>query len=118
MYNYKSAVLLLEGVRRKRWSCNWTDQMSKEVRLWLQPSDSVGDWRKLQQTQIADTCTWLLGKDKYNTWADAAESSILWIYGKPGSSKSVFASYIIGRLRSQGSGWAIPLIYFFLQRSK
>jgi ankyrin repeat domain-containing protein 50 len=87
--------------------------MSKEVRLWLQPSDNAGDWRKLQQIQTPETCTWLLGKDKYNTWADAPESSILWIYDNPGSGKSVLASYIIEQLRPKDGASAIPLIYFF-----
>jgi Cdc6-like AAA superfamily ATPase len=98
---------------RENVQARQSDQTSKEVRLWLQPSDNVGDWRKLQQVQTAETCTWLLDKDTYNTWVDAKDSSILWIYGNPGSGKSVLASYIIEQLQPQDDASALPLIYYF-----
>ena len=89
------------------------DQMSREVRLWLQPSNSANDLRKLREARTADTGTWLLGKDEYNSWTESAQSSILWIYGIPGSGKSVLASYIIDNIRPKSANSEAPLVYFF-----
>lgn len=83
------------------------------MKLWLQPWDSSSDLRKLREVQTTNTCSWLLGKEEYNNWVRETESSILWIYGIPGSGKSVLASYIIERLRSPTGESTVPLIYFF-----
>ena len=42
--------------------------LSKEIKLWLQPSDSAGALRKLRAAQTTDTCKWLLGKEQYTAW--------------------------------------------------
>jgi hypothetical protein len=100
---------------RQNLEAQQTDQMSREVRLWLQPSNSANDLRKLLETRTADTCTWLLAKKQYISWASSTQSNILWVYGIPGSGKSVLASYIIDNLRFKNgeTDSKVPVVYFF-----
>ncbi|KAF2189398.1 hypothetical protein K469DRAFT_702043 [Zopfia rhizophila CBS 207.26] len=60
---------------------------------------------------MPDTCNWILTRKQYNDWVNNDSSGILWIYGIPGSGKSVLASSIVDRLSSKSS--FVPLLYFF-----
>jgi hypothetical protein len=92
-----------------------SDQMSREVRLWLQPSNSANNLRKLRETRTVDTCTWLLSKEPYTSWTNSTKSNILWLHGIPGGGKSVLASYVIDNLHLKNIEPALqaPVVYFF-----
>ncbi|KAH8645583.1 hypothetical protein BGZ60DRAFT_340639, partial [Tricladium varicosporioides] len=66
--------------------------------------------------RTADTCGWLQKNEVFESWTNDTESSLLWIYGIPGSGKSILASYIVDQLKSKTSKLADPspsLIFFF-----
>lgn len=61
------------------------------------------------------TSQWILEDEKYLTWFNPAEtsnrSSILWLYGGPGSGKSVLSSFVIDDIIKQH----LPCQYFFIR---
>ena len=111
----QKAEIDLQRSFRRNVEAQQSYQMSREVRLWLQASNSANDLRKLCETRTADTGTWVLEKEHYTSWRISTESSILWIYGIPGSGKSVLAFYIIDNLllNKRESDAKTPVIYFF-----
>jgi uncharacterized protein (DUF305 family) len=68
---------------RENQQTRQTDQMRKEVTLWLQPADTASDLRKLREARTTGTCNWLLTKAEYSDWVDSKRSTILWIYVSP-----------------------------------
>jgi hypothetical protein len=84
--------------------------------LWLHPTDTASDLQKLRKDRTADTCGWLQKKEVFESWRSDTTSSILWVYGIPGSGKSILASYIVDQLKSKTDGAADPtppVIFFF-----
>ena len=51
--------------------------------------------------QYRSTCEWILGNPEFHEWKNKEEKRTcsLWIFGKPGSGKSVLAKFILGHLR-------------------
>ncbi|KAL8364889.1 hypothetical protein RB595_003936 [Gaeumannomyces hyphopodioides] len=65
---------------------------------------------------VTGTCEWLLGHEKYRSWA-ACDRSLLWIKGKPGSGKSTLLKYALdnGTVSGAGKG-TLALSFFFHDR--
>lgn len=61
------------------------------------------------------SCEWILQKHQYQIWKEAQKSSFLWISGRSGCGKTVLASYLVERLRSNASQKELPchVCYFF-----
>ncbi|KAI9770873.1 MAG: hypothetical protein M1839_002993, partial [Geoglossum umbratile] len=71
---------------------------------WIAPASSEGRLLLLQGKRYAGTCEWIRKEDAFLKWLNvsqfdstsehASNSRYLWIYGKPGSGKSVLSSYV------------------------
>ncbi|KIK58093.1 hypothetical protein GYMLUDRAFT_706700 [Collybiopsis luxurians FD-317 M1] len=78
-----------------------TMQMDEKIRKWLSPPNVSQYHNTIYKTHQEGTGEWLFKPNsKFSQWKQA-ESSILWIYGKPGSGKSVLCSTIIEALRKE-----------------
>jgi hypothetical protein len=79
-----------------------------EITTWLQPAAVEDDFRELLSRRHVGTCQWVFDREEYKSWS-ARSSPMLWIYGKPGSGKSVCTATIVEHLRTQHS----IVAYFF-----
>ncbi|KAK4207127.1 hypothetical protein QBC37DRAFT_433960 [Rhypophila decipiens] len=61
------------------------------------------------------TCTWVFREPSFMKWIDGSSpfSNILWIYGVPGSGKSILSSYLIDHLAQNGRACQ----YFFFRHA-
>ncbi|KFY95523.1 hypothetical protein V500_02750 [Pseudogymnoascus sp. VKM F-4518 (FW-2643)] len=65
-----------------------------EIRQWLSPPDPSVNHQKWCKERQEDTGLWFLNSEEYIKWkTDAA--SIIWLYGIPGSGKTILSSTII-----------------------
>ncbi len=101
----------LQAVFREKQQTLHLEGRRKEATLWLSPTDAESDLRKLSRERTTDTCGWLQRKIIFKSWRTDRESGILWVYGIPGSGKSILASYIIDQLKPKDD--EAPLIFFF-----
>jgi hypothetical protein len=63
------------------------DQLQKDSKNWLCPPDPSKNYNIGCQTHQAGTAIWFFQRTIFARWK--AEGSLLWIYGKPGSGKSI-----------------------------
>ncbi|EQB55388.1 hypothetical protein CGLO_04687 [Colletotrichum gloeosporioides Cg-14] len=59
-----------------------------------------------------DTGKWLFEHNDYLSWKRTSKSS-LWLYGKPGSGKTIISSTIIEDLRTSEVSMSSPVLYFY-----
>ncbi|KAK7409142.1 hypothetical protein QQX98_008692 [Neonectria punicea] len=69
---------------------------------WLSPEDSSGHLEKIAQCRTNNTGQWILQEHRFKKWESASTSSMIWVYGDPGSGKTVLATSIIQHLQSRG----------------
>ncbi|KAK3899687.1 vegetative incompatibility protein HET-E-1 [Staphylotrichum tortipilum] len=71
---------------------------------FLGMTDDPEDDMMIQESiKLPGSCEWIVTKDFYQSWKGPADSSVLWIRGRPGVGKSVLSSHIIRDLRGQDS---------------
>ncbi|KAF9223940.1 hypothetical protein BS17DRAFT_126483 [Gyrodon lividus] len=78
---------------------------------WLNELDCTGKHEDTSAVRQAETCTWLPETDVYRSWRRGDVSS-LWLEGKPGSGKSVLASFIINDLQHSRCDGEV-LVFFY-----
>ncbi|KAL8364870.1 hypothetical protein RB595_003921 [Gaeumannomyces hyphopodioides] len=61
---------------------------------------------------VTGTCEWLLGHEKYQSWA-ARDRSLLWIKGKPGSGKSTLLKHALDKGAVPSAGKSTLVLSFF-----
>ncbi|KAG6835930.1 hypothetical protein H0H93_013240, partial [Arthromyces matolae] len=86
----------------------------RELKNWLNAADYEHDLRTANDLQYQGTCEWIQKKQPYINFAATTSSPFLYIYGIPGSGKTVLSSWIINSLRSSvvGGGGIILYHYF------
>lgn len=73
------------------------------LRSWLKPVDDVDEEKTLQRSrQWPNTCKWILSKPLYCDWMLGVLPRILWCHARPGSGKSVLASYLAQQFEAAG----------------
>ncbi|MCJ1243791.1 hypothetical protein MMC30_000988 [Trapelia coarctata] len=65
--------------------------------------------------RVPGTCEWLLEHPKYMEWINAQVSSLLWVSADAGCGKSVLASFLIEKLRTDISKDHTTVCYFFFK---
>ncbi|KAH7089729.1 vegetative incompatibility protein HET-E-1 [Paraphoma chrysanthemicola] len=65
-----------------------------KIRHWLSPPDPATNFQQALKQRQADTGSWLLESKQYEAWMSSAPS-FLWLYGIPGSGKTVLSSTIL-----------------------
>ncbi|GAB1314257.1 hypothetical protein MFIFM68171_04467 [Madurella fahalii] len=75
------------------------------------------DLMVVQDARMEGTCQWISTKENYLNWKIPrdANSTILWIDGKPATGKSVLSGYVIDDLRESGMNCGY---YFFKHNDK
>jgi WD40 repeat protein len=92
-----------------------TDELEL-LNKFLGISDSPEDDLMTQDSiRVPGTCEWLLHKDCFQQWRDAAGSKVLWLQGRPGMGKSVLSGHVISRLRDLNNDCCF---FFFTERDK
>lgn len=84
--------------------------MQEKIERWLSPSDPSTNYNKALQQRQEGTGTWFLQGPAFIQWKEQ-KCSPLWIYGKPGSGKTILSATIIEEL--QKTLHHQPLVYFY-----
>jgi hypothetical protein len=87
-------------------------QLRKHLLHLLSPIDSAGKQRKLLKVRQEGTGNWLSHNDDYNAWKNSTQSSVLSIFGIPGSGKTILASSIIDILQ-EGISERVVVIHHY-----
>jgi NACHT domain/Ankyrin repeats (many copies) len=80
----------------------------ESLATWLQPAPVTEDLVELSKRRHPDTCHWIYDTLEFKSW-ESRKYQHLWIYGKPGSGKSVLAASFVEYLQMHDSAVA----YFF-----
>ncbi|VDC02870.1 unnamed protein product [Peniophora sp. CBMAI 1063] len=87
------------------------------IREWLAAPDSSANHDRAVESRHAGTCTWLLNNPALESWKNA-ESSLLWIHGKPGSGKTVLCASVIDYLNEDPTNIAASYYFDFRDVTK
>ncbi|KAF7976145.1 hypothetical protein HWV62_7451 [Athelia sp. TMB] len=85
-----------------------------KVYTWLAASDSSGNYNTAREKQHAGTGAWLLESEQFTDWK-GTPGSALWLYGTPGSGKTIICSTAIESIRQEfasTSGFACAYFFF------
>ncbi|KAG6835932.1 hypothetical protein H0H93_013242 [Arthromyces matolae] len=85
----------------------------RELKDWLNAADYEHDLLTANDLRYQGTCEWIQEKQPYIDWASSPSSPFLYIYGIPGSGKTVLSSWIINSLRTSAGREGIILYHFF-----
>lgn len=91
-----------------------TSQISREMIEWLQAPDASVDYNQACKKSHTNTGSWLINSSEVRAWL-LEGNSFLWLYGFPGSGKSVLISIIIShtvRQRKSRPRTGIAFFYF------
>ncbi|KAL7780126.1 hypothetical protein CFE70_010148 [Pyrenophora teres f. teres 0-1] len=64
------------------------------LRQWLSAPNPSTQPQLALKGRVREVCLWVLESDKYARWKTAS-ASILWLYGRPGSGKTVISTVIL-----------------------
>ncbi|KAJ9615502.1 hypothetical protein H2200_001577 [Cladophialophora chaetospira] len=89
------------------------EEMAAVGQLLGEPDLPTDDLEFFSEKRLGGSCEWLLEQPGLNDWADSISThpQALWLTGKPGSGKSVAASYLVATLQEQ----SIPCAYYFFR---
>ncbi|KAI1399172.1 hypothetical protein F4819DRAFT_429846 [Hypoxylon fuscum] len=96
-------------VREKRWE----SEQLQAVLNWLNAVENEQDIKHewLKEQCFPGTAQWIVQNSKFRSWMQRGRgNSVMWLFGKPGSGKSVLASTIISFMQSNPKQRAL---YFF-----
>ncbi|KAK0123929.1 hypothetical protein ONS95_008919 [Cadophora gregata] len=74
-----------------------TDQTQQDIKTWLAAPDPFTNHVANRKKRQAHTGTWLLRSKQYENWLTSPKS-FLWLYGIPGSGKTVLCSTLVEQL--------------------
>ncbi|KAF5982359.1 NACHT domain-containing protein [Fusarium bulbicola] len=106
---WRQKALEHSATREQRWEA----EQSQALMKWLEAGDNDQDLKLewLKERCCPGTGSWIVQNDKFRSWLQKARGSpIMWLYGKPGSGKSVLVSQIISFLRLKKS---TQVLFFF-----
>ncbi|KAI9567489.1 ankyrin repeat-containing domain protein [Boletus coccyginus] len=82
-----------------------------DILRWLSGLSCAAKQEETFLLRQPDTCTWLDSTPEYESWRNC-DSSSLWLQGKPGSGKTVLASFVVNSLKNKlRSGEALAFFY-------
>ena len=73
----------------------------KDFMHWISLIDFEDDHERISAKKHPGTGDWLIARDDFQAWLQSDSSRLLWCYGKPGSGKSVLASYVLEHITSR-----------------
>ncbi|KAH9983786.1 hypothetical protein BJV74DRAFT_988860, partial [Russula compacta] len=87
------------------------NQLRQDLRRWLSPPDPSINHNIACGVHHEGTATWFFRGSIFNQWKSTG--SLLWIYGKPGSGKSVLCSSIIEDISGMCETGQVLMSYFY-----
>jgi hypothetical protein len=86
-----------------------------KVRSWLSPPDPSQNYQRALKERQINTGLWFVESDQYVNWrADTASSPFLWLYGIPGSGKTILSSTVVENvLQHCANGLETAVAYFY-----
>ncbi|KAH9054131.1 hypothetical protein EDB87DRAFT_1689540 [Lactarius vividus] len=88
------------------------DRLQRESRSWLSPPDPSSNYNIARDIHQDGTARWFCNGSVFAEWN--AKGSPLWIYGKPGSGKTILMSTIVREIdRMRKTGLALMAYFFF-----
>jgi Cdc6-like AAA superfamily ATPase len=88
------------------------DAKLREVQKWLSPINCANAHRAARKACLDGTGSWMLQHRIWTNWL-VAESSFLWLYGIPGSGKTVLTSTLLEDCYGQESTKSSMITFFY-----
>ncbi|KAH9165961.1 hypothetical protein EDB89DRAFT_2076307 [Lactarius sanguifluus] len=88
------------------------NQVRESLRRWVTPPDPSTNHNIACGIQHGGTAQWFFRGGIFGTWRSAT-GSLLWIYGKPGSGKSILCSAIIQDIETLCKAGSGSIAYFY-----
>ncbi|KAH9162724.1 hypothetical protein EDB89DRAFT_616869 [Lactarius sanguifluus] len=89
------------------------NQVQKDHRAWLSPPDPSTNQNLACTTHHEGTAMWFFQGSIFMEWKSKSTTSLLWIYGKPGSGKSILCSAIIQDIMVSREAGLASMAYFY-----
>ncbi|KAI9442917.1 hypothetical protein H4582DRAFT_1141889 [Lactarius indigo] len=96
----------LNSVDDMKWN-----QLRMSLRRWVTPPDPSSNHNIACDTHYGGTAEWFYQGGTFAEWKSTG--SFLWIYGKPGSGKSILCSTIIQDIASLREAGSALMVYFY-----
>ncbi|KAF8258090.1 hypothetical protein EI94DRAFT_1816112 [Lactarius quietus] len=87
------------------------NQLKQLLRAWLSPADPSINHNIAQKAQLKGSAVWLFQGNIIIEWKSTG--SLLWVYGKPGSGKSVICSSIVEDIMAICETGSAIMAYFY-----
>ena len=89
-----------------------TERLAEKISRWLPAPDPSVNLAAARDKRQQDTGTWLLASPVFLQWK-VTDNSFLWLYGKPGSGKTILSSTVIYSLLDIDSERPSVLYFYF-----
>ncbi|KAH9974562.1 hypothetical protein BGW80DRAFT_147174 [Lactifluus volemus] len=89
------------------------NQLRDRLRTWLSPPDPSQNHNLACRAHNEWTSQWLFQNTIFNKWKSTGSSSLLWLYGKRGSGKTVICSTIIEDIMALRDAGRAYVSYFY-----
>ncbi|KAH9958713.1 hypothetical protein BC827DRAFT_1361799, partial [Russula dissimulans] len=109
--NEKLFQVMDDGNEAKRVLKQVKPRLWENIYKWLSPPDPSPNHNIAFKARHKGTGTWFLQGSVFQQWKGT--SSLLWIYGTPGSGKSVLCSTIIQDIRAMCEAGQALMAYFY-----
>ncbi|KAF8263984.1 ankyrin repeat-containing domain protein [Lactarius quietus] len=106
MKRSKWSLTTATGIDEIKWN-----QWKQLLRSWLSPADPSTNHNIAQKAQHEGTTAWFIQDGIVIEWKYTG--SLLWIYGKPGSGKSVICSSVIQHIMAVCETGSAVMAYFY-----
>lgn len=79
---------------------------------WLDPVDPATNYERAVSLHEEGTGDWVFSTPEWREWC-STKRAILWLHAKPGAGKTIMASTVITRLKSQASRTDEMVLFYF-----
>ncbi|KAH9169392.1 hypothetical protein EDB89DRAFT_2073079 [Lactarius sanguifluus] len=107
--NGEEAKLIIQQMASNLDEVKW-NQIRQLLRTWLSPADPSTNHNTARKAQHKGTAAWFFGSIVVE-WKSTG--SLLWIYGKPGSGKSIICSSVIQDIMAVCEAGSAIMAYFY-----
>ncbi|KAF9872988.1 ankyrin unc44 [Colletotrichum karsti] len=113
-YREKEKATEAEALRRNKEDDKERQKQQRQFLEWLPSIDFSGPQEDHFERRVDGSGSWLVEHETFKSWRESLPSTLLWVYGKPGSGKSHLAAKAIDELSqdpSRTSSSALAYVY-------